>query len=34
MIFQWDELRNEGDDIQQQQNSVDGEPTIILQENG
>ena len=34
MISQQDELRNEGERIQQQQNGVGGEPTIILQENG
>ena len=34
MISQRDELRNEGEKIQQQQNGIDGEPTIILQENG
>ena len=27
-------LRNEGEQTQQQQNGIDGEPTIILQENG
>ena len=34
MISQRDELRNEGEHIQQQENGVDGEPTIVLQENG
>ena len=34
MISQRDELRNEGEHIQQQQNRIDGEPTIILQEKG
>ena len=34
MISQQDELRNEGERIQQQQNGVGSEPTIILQENG
>ena len=34
MISPRDELRNEGEKIQQQQNGIDGEPTIILQENG
>ena len=34
MISQRDELRNEGEKIQQQQNGIDGEPTTILQENG
>ena len=34
MISQRDELRNEGEQIQQQQNGIDGEPTSILQENG
>ena len=33
MISQRDELRNEGEYLQQQQNGVDDEPTIILQEN-
>ena len=33
MISQRDELRNEGEHLQQQQNGVDDEPTIILQEN-
>ena len=34
MISQQDELRNEGEQIQEQQNRIDGEPTIILQKNG
>ena len=34
MISQQDELRYEGEHIQQQQNGIDGEPIIILQENG
>ena len=34
MISQREELRNKGKYIQQQQNGVDGESTIILQENG
>ena len=33
MISQRDELKNEGEHIHQQQNGIDGEPTIILQEN-
>ena len=33
MISQRDELRNEGEQIQQQQNGIGGEPTSILQEN-
>ena len=32
MISQQDELRYEGEHIQQQQNGIDGEPIIILQE--
>ena len=31
MISQRDEIRNEGEHIQQLQNSEDGEPAIILQ---
>ena len=34
MIFQRDKLRNEREHIQQQQSGLDGEPTIIFQENG
>ena len=34
MICQRDKLRNEGEQIQQQQNGIDGEPTVTLQENG
>ena len=34
MISLRDELRNEGEHLQQQQNGVDVESAIILQENG
>ena len=34
MISQRDELRNEGEQIQQQQNGIDGEPSLIFQDNG
>ena len=34
MVSLRDELRNEGEHIQQQQNGVDVESAIILQENG
>ena len=34
MISQRDQLRNEGEHRQQQQNGIDGEPTIISQKNG
>ena len=34
MIFLRDELRNEGEHLQQQQNGVDVESAIILPENG
>ena len=34
MISQLDELRNEGEQIQQQQNGIDSGPSIVLQENG
>ena len=34
MISQRDELRNEGEQIQQQQNGIDSEPSLILQDNG
>ena len=34
MVPQRDQLRNEGEHMQQQQNGIDGEPTIISQENG
>ena len=33
MISQRDELRNEGEQIQQQQNGIDSDPSIVLQEN-
>ena len=34
MISLRDELRNEGEQIQQQQNGIDSEPSLILQDNG